>query len=99
MASASLELGDKSLFLCQHCLLALEAAFGLCGPQTTLLQVEIVVAGKHGDVPTVDLDHLTDDAVQELPIVRGHDQRTFEALEKALQPENRLDIEMVGGFV
>ena len=40
-----------------------------------------------------------DDAVHELAVVRGHQQRAGQRLEEALEPDDRLDVEVVGRLV
>ena len=64
-----------------------------------LALVEIVVARVDGDLAAVDLADLRDDAVHELAIVRGHEQRALVRLEEAFEPDDRLDVEVVGRLV
>ena len=64
-----------------------------------LLLVEVVVARVGGELAAVDLDDLGDDAVHELAIVRGHQQRALVALEELLEPDQDLEVEMVGRLV
>ena len=52
-----------------------------------------------GELAAVDLDDLRDQAVQELAVVRGHDQRALEVAQEPLEPEDRLDVEVVGRLV
>ena len=42
---------------------------------------------------------LRDDAVHELAVVRGHQQRAGQRLEERLEPDDRLDVEVVGRLV
>ena len=42
---------------------------------------------------------LRDDAVHELAVVRGHQQRAGARLEERFEPDDRLDVEMVGRLV
>ena len=72
---------------------------GLRLVQRALALVEIVVARVAGQHAAVDLDDAPDDAVHELAIVRGHQQRALVRLEEALQPDERLDVEVVGRLV
>ena len=40
-----------------------------------------------------------DQAVQELAVVRGHHERALEGAQEALEPEDRLEVEVVGRLV
>ena len=99
MRGARLEAFDELDFLGQHRLLALELRLLLLLVLRPLLFVEFVVAGKCGQRAAVDFDHLGDDAVHELAVVRGHQQRPLVALEERLQPDQALEIEMVARLV
>src|SRR3712207_7289538 len=41
----------------------------------------------------VDLGDLADDAVHEVAVVRGHQERALPSLEERLEPDDRLDVE------
>ena len=96
---ARLETLDELDFLGQHRLLALELRLLLLLVLRPLLFVEFVIAGKRGQRAAVDLDHLGDDAVHELAVVRGHQQRPLVALEERLEPDQAFEIEMVARLV
>ena len=63
----------------EHRLLALVLRLLLRLAQRALLLVEIVVAGIGRQRAAVDLDDLGDDAVHELAVVRGHQQRALDS--------------------
>src|SRR4029077_20609287 len=67
--------------------------------QRALRFVEFVVTGIGGQRAAVDLDDLVDDAVDELAVVRSHQERALEAFQELLQPDQALEIEMVAGLV
>ncbi len=99
MRGARLEaLNEFDLFR-QHGLLALELRLLLLLAERALRLVEFVVAAIGSQRATVDLHHLGDDAVHELAVMRGHQQRAIIALEEGFQPDQAFQIEMVGGFV
>ncbi len=89
----------KRLFFGEHRLLA--RVLGLClgrrdGP---LRLVEVVVSGIGRELAAVDLDDLRDDPVHEFAIMRSYDQRALEAAEELLEPDDRLDVEVVRRLV
>src|ERR1035437_10167002 len=94
-----LEALDEALLLGQHGLLAGERRLLIVLADGALALVEIVVAGVGDDLAGIDLGDFGDDAVHELAVVRGHQQRTGVTLEELLQPDDGLDVEVVGGFV
>ena len=96
---ARLEALDELDFLGQHRLLALELGLLLLLVQRALLLVEFVIAGIGRQRAAVDLDDLVDDAVDELAVVRGHQQRALVALQELLQPDQAFEIEMVARLV
>ncbi len=76
-----LEALDELDLLGQHRLLALELGLLLLRlVDRAQLLVEGVVAGIGGELAAVDLDDLRDDAVHELAVVRGHQQRAPRSL-------------------
>ena len=90
---------DETLLLGQHRLLPRVGRLAIGFADGALALVEVVVAGVAGDFAAVDLGNLSDDAVHEVAIVRGHEQRAASRLKERLEPEDRLDIEVVGRFV
>ena len=80
-------------------LLAFELGLLLLFVKRALLLIEFVIAGKGRQRAAVDLDHLVDDAVDELAVVRGHQQGAFIALQKLLQPDQAFEIEVVARLV
>ena len=99
MRGPRLEALDELDLLGEHRLLALELRLLVRLRQRALLLVEAVIAGIGGERTPVDLDDLADDAVHELAIVRCHQQRALEAFQEGLEPDQALQVEMVGGLV
>ncbi len=99
MGGARLEALDELDFLGEHRLLTLELRLLLLLVLRALLLVEFVVARVRRQRAAIDLHHLGDDAVHELAVVRGHQQRAFIALEKFLQPDETLQVQMVARLV
>ncbi len=92
-------LPDPHFFLRQQ---LVEAGVFLCLRVQALLaptQVVVVIAGPTGELATVDLDDAGGERTQEAAVVGDEDQTTGEGLEKALQPVDGLDVEVVGGLV
>ena len=96
---ARLEALDELDLLGEHRLLTLELGLLLLLVQRALLLVELVVARIGRQRAAIDLDHLVDDAVHELAVVRGHQQRALVALEELLQPDQALQVQMVARLV
>ena len=90
---------DEPLFLGEHGLLSSIGRLAVRLAQSALAFVEIVVAGVDRHLTAVDLRDLRDDAVQELAIVRGHQQGTREFFQKRFEPDDRLDVEVIGRFI
>ncbi len=90
---------DEALLLGEHGLLAGEGRLLIVLADGAFALVEIVVAGVGDDLARIDLGDFGDDAVHELAIVRGHQQRAGVALEELLQPDDGFDVEVVGGLV
>ncbi len=99
MRGARLEALDELDLLGQHRLLALELGLLLLLGERALLLVELVIAGVGGERAAVDLHHLRHDAVHELAVVRGHQQRALIALEEAFQPDQAFEVEVVARLV
>ena len=99
MGRARLEALDELHLLGKHRLLAIELRLALRLAHRALLLVEIEVARIGDERTAVDLDDLADDAVHELAVVRGHQQRALVVLEKGLQPDQAFEVEMVARLV
>ena len=99
VARARLELGDEGFLLREHRLLARVLRFLLRRRDRALLLVKFVVAGVRRELAAVDLDDLRDEAVQKLAIVGRHHERAFELAKEPLEPDDRLDVEVVGRLV
>jgi hypothetical protein len=69
---------DEALLLGEHGLLPGVGGFAIGFADGALAFVEVVVAGIGRDLAAVDLGDARDDAVHELAIVRGHEQRAGE---------------------
>ena len=90
---------DEALFLREHRLLARVRRLAIRLANRSLPLVEVVVAGVARDLAAVDLGDLGDDAVHEIAVVRRHQERTGPRLEESLEPENRLDVQVVRRLV
>ena len=99
MRGARLEAFDEFDLLGEHRLLTLELGLLLLLVQRALRLVEFVIARIGRELAAVDLDHLVDDAVHELAIVRGHQQRAVISLQELLQPDQAFEVEMVAWLV
>ncbi len=100
MRGAGGKAGDELLLLGQHLLLAAVAGQQLLAADLPLAQVEIVVAAVGGDGPVGHLDDAADHPVHEVAVMAGHQQRPLELAGQPLfQPDDRLDIQMVGRLV
>ena len=99
MRGARLEALDELDFLGKHRLLTLELGLLLLLVQRALLLVELVVARIGRQRAAIDLDHLGNDAVHELAVVRGHQQRALITPEELLQPDQALQVQMVARLV
>ena len=90
---------NETLLLGEHRLLAGESRLLIGLANGALALVEIVVARVGDDFAGIDLGDLRYDAVHELAVVRGHQQSAGVELEELLQPDDRLNVEVVSGFV
>ena len=99
MRSARLEPLDERDLLLQHRLLPLVLCRRVTVGDGALADIELVIAGVSGQLAVVDLDDLADHPVHELAVVRGHENGALEAFEEVLQPDERLQIEMIGRLV
>ena len=77
LGGVRLEAVDEALFLGQHRLLASVGGFLVGLARGALALVEVVIARIDRDLAAVDLGNLGDDAVHELAVVRGHQQRAL----------------------
>jgi hypothetical protein len=59
----------------------------------------VVVAAVELELPGLEMDDPVGDAVQEVAVVADQDQRPGIALEVALEPKRRLEVEVVGRLV
>ena len=99
VARAGLEALDEGDLLGEHGLLARVLRLLLGGRDLPLLLVEVVVARIRDEITPVDLHDLCDESVQELPIMGRHDQRAVEPAEELFEPDDGLDVEVVGRLV
>ena len=83
---------DEALLLGEHRLLARVRRFPVGFADGTLALVEVVVAGVDGDFAGVDLRDFRHRAVQELAVVRRHEERARQRLQKPFEPSALLDI-------
>ena len=90
---------DEPLLFREHRLLARVGRFAVRLADRALALVEIVVAGVRRDLAAVDLGDARDDAVHEIAVVGGHQQRARPRLQERFEPDDRLDVEVVGGLV
>ena len=90
---------DEALFLCQHRLLTGIGRFAIRLADRTFALVEIVIARVGRDLPAVDLRDLRHDAVHELAVVRGHQERAGQRLQELFEPDDRFDVQMVRRLV
>ena len=90
---------DEALLLGQHGLLTRVGRLAVRLAERALALVEVVVAGVDRDLAAIDLGDLRHDAVHELAVVRCHQQRTRQRLQERLEPDDRLDVEVVRRLV
>ncbi len=58
-----------------------------------------VVAGVGADGSILDMQHTADDGIEELAIVRNHQQRARVARQPLLQPDDGVEVEVIGGLI
>ncbi len=80
-------------------LLPLEQRLLAGEPGGTLLLERGVVSRIEGEPAILDMGHVRDAAVEELAVVRHHQQRASICSEPALQPHNSIEVEVIGGLV
>ncbi len=72
----------------------------LPGPRLRRRQhVVVVVARVDAHLAVVQVGHVGADRVQEVPVVRDDDHRRLALVQHALEPANRVDVEVVGRLV
>jgi len=59
----------------------------------------VVAAIVQIEIAAIDLEYTIGDAVEQMPVVGNTQQATLEVLEALLEPVDRVDVEMVRGFV
>jgi hypothetical protein len=96
---AGLEALDEGELLLEHGLLPLEGGLLLRFGERLLLHVELVVAGVRGELAAVDLENARAHPVEELAVVRRHEQRAVVLFQELLEPDERLEIEVVRRLV
>jgi hypothetical protein len=92
-------LADPDLFLGQHLVEA--CPLQRLGGELVGLALEIggEVAGIAAQLAAVQFDDAGGHGIQEPPVVGDHQQRTAERPQHTLEPDDRLDVQVVGGFV
>src|SRR6185436_12004814 len=65
----------------------------------TIITYVVVAAGIRDDRLVVDVGDVRADVVEEMPVVRNHDQRAFVPAEKVLEPVDRVEVQVVGRLV
>ena len=90
---------DEALLLGEHGLLPRVGRLAVRLARGALALVEVVVARVGGDLPVVDLGDARHHPVHELAVVRGHEEGAGVGLQEALEPEDRLEVEVVRGLV
>jgi hypothetical protein len=90
---------DEAHLLGQHRLLALVLGLAPGGLERAGLLVEVVVAAVGAHLASIDLDDLGDHAVLHVAIVAGHEDRAGIGAQEGLEPEDRLEVEVVGRLV
>jgi len=71
----------------------------LCRSLRPLLLESIVPASVQRQLAILQVQDRGDDIVEQVPLVADHDQRALIGLEKALQPQRRLEVEVVRRLV
>ena len=99
MRGAGGEAGDELFFLGEHLLLLAVRGDVLIAADLTLAKIKFVIAAVSRDRFVAHFNDPSDDAVHELAIVARHDERAFVILQPLLEPDDRLEIQMVGRLV
>ena len=90
---------DEPLLFREHRLLARVRRLAVRFAYGALALVEVVVARVGRNLAAVDLGDLRDDAVHELAVVRRHQQAARSRFQELLEPDDRLDVEVVRRLV
>ena len=86
---------DEPLLLREHRLLPRVGRLAVRLAYGPFALVEVVVARIGRNLAAVDLCNLRDDAVHELAVVRCHQQPAGSRFQKLLEPDDRLDVEVI----
>ena len=97
--AAALVAGDQLLLVLYLFLLLLVVLKVYLVLQLLLLLVGAVVAFVAGKVAALDLEYAGNALIQEIPVVRDYHKGAAVAGEVALQPLERLNVQVVGGLV
>jgi len=68
-------------------------------PLSLLLLEVVVAAGVQVDDPPVEIGYVSDHAVEEVTVVADHDERSRPGKQELLQPEQAVEVQVVGGLV
>ena len=90
---------DEALLLGEHRLLPRVGGLSIRLADRALPLVEIVVARIARDLAAVDLRDLRRDPVHELAVVRREKKRAGQRPQEIFEPDDRLDVQMVGRLV
>ena len=99
LCGVCLEAVDEALLFGQHRLLPGKSRLLVRLANGAFPLVEIVITGVGDDFTRIDFRDLRDDAVHELAIVRGHQQRARIVFQKLFQPNDGFQIQVVGRFI
>ena len=100
VGGAGFEACDKVFFFGNHLLLSLCAGDEIFSADGALFQVKIVIAAIHRNRLVIDFRDGGDAAVHEFAVVACHHKRALELVcQPVFKPDDRFDIEVVGGFV
>ena len=90
---------DEGLHVLDLALLAREQR-GLLGQLRTALGLEVrVVAAVGNGLAVFEIDDAVDDAVEELAVMRDEDQRARIVAQPVFQPQDGIEVQVVGGLV
>jgi hypothetical protein len=87
-----LESLQKALLLGKHSLLAHESRLLIGFADRAFAFLEIIVAGVGDDFASIDFGNARDNAIHELAIMRGHQERTGVALQEFFEPDDGFDV-------
>jgi hypothetical protein len=90
---------DEALFLCEHGLLASVGRLTISLPDGSLPFIKIVIARIGVDFAAIDFSDSGDDAIHEFAVVRCHEQGAGQRLQKAFEPDDRFDVEVIRRLV